>query len=91
MMEEVSGRLALDGALGWGAGDGLRADLDLLVDGLAFASGAARFEQVNGVIALDRLAPPSTPPGQQLAIGLVEDIGLPLTDGLLTFDLKPGS
>ncbi len=89
MMEEVSGRLALDGALSWGAGDGLRADLDLLVDGLAFAAGAARFEQVNGVIALDQLAPPSTPPGQQLAIGLV-DIGLPLTDGLLTFDLEPG-
>ena len=41
------------------------------------------------MIALDQLAPPSTPPGQQLAIGLV-DIGLPLTDGLLTFDLEPG-
>jgi hypothetical protein len=89
MMEEVSGRLALDGALSWGAGDELRADLDLLVNGLAFASGAARLEQVNGVIALDELMPPSTPPGQQLAIGLV-DIGLPLTDGLLTFDLEPG-
>ena len=31
----------------------------------------------------------STPPGQQLAIGLI-DLGLPLTDGLLTFDLQPG-
>src|ERR671910_2892894 len=31
----------------------------------------------------------SPPPGQQLAVGLV-DIGLPLTDGLLTFDLEPG-
>jgi hypothetical protein len=44
---------------------------------------------VNGVIALDRLAPPSTPPGQQLAVGLV-NVGLPLTNGLLTFDLQPG-
>ena len=42
------------------------------------------------MIAFDRLAPLSTPPGQQLAIGLV-DVGLPLTDGLLTFDLEPGS
>ena len=41
------------------------------------------------MIAFDRLAPLSTPPGQQLAIGLV-DVGLPLTDGLLTFDLEPG-
>jgi hypothetical protein len=88
MVRDVSGRLALDGTVGWGTGD-LRADLALLVEGLAFSSGPARFEQVNGVIALDRLAPPSTPPGQQLAVGLV-NIGLPLTNGLLTFDLEPG-
>jgi hypothetical protein len=88
MVQDVSGRLALDGTVGWGTGD-LRADLALLVEGLAFGSGPARFEQVNGVIALDRLAPPSTPPGQQLAVGLV-NIGLPLTNGLLTFDLEPG-
>jgi Dicarboxylate transport len=88
MAQDVSGRLALDGTLGWGAGD-LRADLALLLEGLAFSSGPTRFEQVNGVIALDRLAPPSTPPGQQLAVGLV-NVGLPLTNGLLTFDLEPG-
>jgi Dicarboxylate transport len=84
----VSGRMALDGSLHWGAGGGVRADLDLLAEDLAFSSGPARFAQVNGVIAFDRLAPLSTPPGQQLAIGLV-DIGLPLTNGLLTFDLEP--
>ena len=89
VVEDVSGQLALRGALGWGAGADLRTDLDLLVENLAFSSGPARFAQVNGVIAFDRLAPLSTPPGQQLAIGLV-DIGLPLTDGLLTFDLEPG-
>jgi hypothetical protein len=88
MMQDVSGRLALDGPIDWGTGD-LRANLALLVEGLAFTSGAARFEQVNGVIVLDRLAPPSTPYGQQLAVGLV-NIGLPLTNGLLTFDLEPG-
>ena len=89
VVEDVSGRLALDGTLNWRAGEEVRADLDLLVDDLAFSSGPARFAQVNGVIAFDRLAPPSTPPGQQLAVGLV-DIGLPLTNGLLTFDLEPG-
>jgi hypothetical protein len=87
-VEDVSGRLALDGTLRWGAGDEVRADLDLLVEDLAFSSGPARFAQMNGVIAFDRLAPLTTPPGQQLAVGLV-DIGLPLTDGLLTFDLEP--
>jgi hypothetical protein len=89
VVRDVSGRLALDGALSWGAGGGVRADLDLLVEDLAFSSGPARFAQVNGVIAFDRLAPLSTPPGQQLAVGLV-DIGLPLSNGLLTFDLEPG-
>jgi hypothetical protein len=89
MLQDVTGRLALDGSVAWTRGDDLHTDLALLVDGLAFSSGPGRFEQVNGVIALDRLAPPSTPPGQQLAIGLV-NIGLPLTNGLLTFDLEPG-
>jgi hypothetical protein len=87
-IEEVSGQLALEGTLRWGNGDAVRADLDLLVEDLAFSSGPARFAQVNGVIELDRLAPLSTPPGQQLAVGLI-DIGLPLTNGLLTFDLEP--
>jgi Dicarboxylate transport len=89
VIEDVSGQLALDGSVRWGAGDGVRADLDLLAKDLSFTSGPARFAQVNGVIAFDRLAPLATPPGQQLAIGLV-DIGLPLTNGLLTFDLEPG-
>jgi hypothetical protein len=44
---------------------------------------------VNGVIALDRLVPPSTPPGQQLSVGLI-DLGLPLENGLLTFELEAG-
>jgi hypothetical protein len=89
LIEDVSGRLALDGSLRWGAGGGVRADLELLAEDLAFSSGPARFAEVNGVVAFDQLAPPSTLPGQQLAIGLV-DVGLPLTNGLLTFDLEPG-
>jgi Dicarboxylate transport len=87
-LADVEGRMAMDGTLRWGAGAGVGADLDLLVENLAFTSGPARFERVNGVIALDRLVPLSTPPGQQLAVGLI-DIGLPLTNGLLTFDLEP--
>ena len=87
LASDVAGRLAMDGALRWGTG-GIDADLDLLVENLAFSSGPARFEGVNGVIELDRLLPLSTSPGQQLAVGLI-DIGLPLTNGLLTFDLEP--
>lgn len=89
LVEDVAGRLAMDGTVRWGAGSEVAADLDLLVENLALTSGPARIEQVNGVIAIDRLVPLSTSPGQQLAVGLV-DFGLPLTDGLLTFRLAPG-
>ncbi len=85
---DVAGKVALDGTLGWGQGGQIQADLALLLDGLGFTAGPARFEQVNGVLHLDRLWPPRTPPGQQLAIGLL-DLGLPLTQGLIGFRLDP--
>jgi hypothetical protein len=40
------------------------------------------------VVRFDQLWPPSTLPGQQLAVGLV-DVGLPLTRGFATFRLQP--
>ena len=87
-MSEVSGGLALNGDLTWGAA-GITGDLAILVDQLALSTGPARLEQVNGVVRLDRLWPPTTPPGQQLAIGLL-DLGLPLTAGTTTFQLTEG-
>lgn len=88
LLADVAGTLALDGSIAWGEGAAVTADLALLLDELAFTAGPARFSQVNGVIDLDRLWPPGTPPGQQVAIGLV-DLGLPLTRGLLAFQLLP--
>ncbi len=85
---DVAGKVALDGTLAWGKRDQVSADLALLLDSLGFTAGPARFEQVNGVLHLDRLWPLTTPPGQQLAIGLL-DLGLPLTDGLIGFRLDP--
>ena len=40
------------------------------------------------MIRVDQLWPLTTPPGQQLAIGLL-DLGLPLTRGLIAFQLRP--
>ncbi len=88
LLNEVSGTLALNGAVSWGSGATLGADLSLLVDNLAFTAGPARFQQVDGVVHFDRLWPLTTPPGQQLAIGLL-DLGLPLTSGLAAFQLQP--
>jgi Dicarboxylate transport len=88
LLADVTGSVALHGTVGWGAGGGVDTDLALLVQDLAFTSGPARFSKVNGVVAIDRLWPMTTPPGQQLAIGLVE-LGLPLTSGLVAFQLLP--
>ncbi|HEX5794843.1 MAG TPA: YdbH domain-containing protein, partial [Geminicoccaceae bacterium] len=88
VLEDVSGTLALDGTLAWGAAEKVDADLALLVEDLAFSAGPARFAKVNGVIRVDQLWPLTTPPGQQLAIGLL-DLGLPLTRGVIAFQLRP--
>jgi Dicarboxylate transport len=87
-LKDVAGKIALDGTLAWGKGDQIAADLALLLDSLGFTAGPARLEQVNGVLRVDRLWPPRTPPGQQLAIGLL-DLGLPLTEGLIGFRIDP--
>jgi hypothetical protein len=88
LVSGVAGQLALNGDLAWSTA-GITSDLALLVDQLGLSSGPARLEQVNGVVRLDRLWPPTTPPGQQLAIGLL-DLGLPLTAGITTFQLTDG-
>ena len=88
LVTDVAGQLALDGDLAWSAGR-LEGSAAILVDQLGLSAGPARFEQVNGVVRLDRLWPPATPPGQQLAIGLL-DLGLPLTEGVASFQLTPG-
>jgi len=87
-LQDVAGKIALDGTLAWGKGNQIQADLALLLDSLGFTAGPARLAQVNGVLHVDRLWPLTTPPGQQLAIGLL-DLGLPLTDGLIDLRIDP--
>jgi hypothetical protein len=87
-VQDVSGSLALDGTLAWGAGEDIGANLALLLDSVGLTAGPARLEQVNGIVHVDRLWPLTTPPDQQLAIGLL-DLGLPLTDGLIGFRVEP--
>jgi hypothetical protein len=82
-----SGSIAAEGTVGWGPA-GLTSAIDLALRDLSFTSGPARIERINGVVRLDGLVPPSTPPDQRLAIALL-DIGLPFTDGLMDFRLRP--
>lgn len=82
----LEGTVAVDGDVAWGPGWNL-ALLDVLLEDMSFTVGPARVVQVNGVIRLDRLWPPRTYPAQRLAIALL-DLGLPLTDGVLAFELR---
>ena len=89
LVGKLSGTVAAEGRLSWGGGDGPLSEMKLLVEDVSFEVGSVRLERLNAVIDFDGLWPPSTPPGQQLAIGLV-DVGLPLANGLVAFRLAPG-
>jgi hypothetical protein len=86
-IEEVRGSLEAVGTAGW---DGVasNAEIDLALRELGFATAAAEVSGVNGVIGIRGPFPPSTPPGQLVSIALLK-IGLPLTDGLIEFQLRP--
>jgi hypothetical protein len=86
-VSDVAGLLDADGELRWDA-DGLDGTLSVLLEDLSLTTGPARIEGLSGVVRLDHLLPPSTPPDQRLSVTRL-DIGLPLTDGLLTFQLEP--
>jgi hypothetical protein len=86
--DEVSGTVALAGDVSWDS-EVISSKLELLIRDLSATTDAAVFERVNGVIELDGLSPFTTPPGQKVAVALI-DAGIPLTDGLLTFRIAPG-
>ncbi|MGH6945683.1 MAG: intermembrane phospholipid transport protein YdbH family protein, partial [Geminicoccaceae bacterium] len=88
MLARASGRIEAEGDLSWRPNRPLATSLDLLLDGLSFSAGLARFQQVDGVVTLNRLWPPSTPPDQKIAVAVL-NIGLPLTNGMIDFQLHP--
>ncbi len=85
VLEETSGQAALAGDLAWGA-DGFSSNAEFLIKELGLSIGPARLERVNTLLRFDSLAPPTMPPGQELAIALL-DVGLPLTDGVVSMQL----
>ena len=87
VIADAEGGIALDGQLTLQDGR-LASDLALLIDELGFTIGPARLSRINSVITFDGLAPPTTPGDQLLSVGLL-DVGLPLTDGLVSMQLHP--
>lgn len=84
----VTGSLAMNGRLAWDRG-GLRPDLDVLVKDVDTRVGDVALRKINSVVKLTGLSPPASPPGQLLAVGLI-DAGVPLTNGQVQFHLAGG-
>jgi hypothetical protein len=86
--ENVDGAVAVAGSASWKSG-AFRSDANLLVRDLSFERSGVRVERLNGVVAVDNLVPLSTKPDQRLAVAAVQ-VGVPLTDGLFTFEVRDG-
>jgi hypothetical protein len=82
---DVAGEIGLIARLDWGRRAGER--VELLLRDLSFATGGGRIERLSGVVVLDGLFPPRSAGAQQLAVALV-DVGVPLTAGLASLELR---
>jgi len=87
VISDAVGGIDLDGHITWDDGR-LDSDIQLLIEELGFAIGPARLSRVNSVLRFDGIMPVTTPKDQLLSVGLL-DVGLPLTDGLVSMHLKP--
>ncbi|MFZ5789183.1 MAG: intermembrane phospholipid transport protein YdbH family protein [Pseudomonadota bacterium] len=87
-IDEATGTVSLGGAMAW-KGGAVFSDLALKVQDLTVAGPDIELGRVNGAIALKSLSPLATQPDQQIAIGQIK-LGVPMTDGLVTFRIAPG-
>ena len=85
--KDVSGSIEVSGDVTWHDGS-FSSDLNLAVRDLSATAFGTRVERLNTLITFDNVMPPSTPPGQLVAIAGV-DAGLPLRDALISLALDP--
>lgn len=88
-MQDINGALGLRGDINLAADGSLTSDLNLALSNLSGKIGPAVFQNINGVVKIDRPWPFSTAPGQSLAVQQVV-LGLPFTNGLIRFDIDDG-
>ena len=85
LTKDVSGSIGITGDITWQ--DGVwSSDLNFALREISATSFGVRIERLNSLINLDGVVPPSTPPGQLVAIGGI-DAGLPLRDALISLSL----
>jgi hypothetical protein len=83
-VKSASGKVGLVADANWGRSLGTRAEATLA--DLSLDLGGLALRRANGIVRLDRIWPPATPPGQRLAFAGL-DLGVPLTDGRLEFGI----
>ncbi|WP_439815046.1 intermembrane phospholipid transport protein YdbH family protein [Zavarzinia sp. CC-PAN008] len=89
LVANVSGTVAAEAALRWASGR-TTSSASVLAEDLSFTTAEVPVSRMNTVVAFDSLLPPTTPPGQKVAVGAVT-MGVPLTDGVVDFRLVPGA
>ncbi|MDZ4735841.1 MAG: YdbH domain-containing protein [Rhodospirillaceae bacterium] len=87
-LDEATGQVSLGGGLAWNQGH-IGSDLILRLEELSIIAPEAELARINGAIALASLVPLVSQPDQQISIALI-DIGVPLTDAVVTFSIEEG-
>jgi len=87
-LTSVTGDVGLNGNLAWKDGD-LTSSGDLTVSNLGLATFIASMTGLNASINFDSLYPLSTPPGQKITVAELNP-GIPIMDGAVQFQIKPG-
>jgi hypothetical protein len=87
-IDEATGTVLVAGALAWKNG-ALFSNLDMQLKDVSVSTRDMALTRINGAVTLANLQPISTPPGQQIAVGLI-DLGVPMKNGLVTFAVGPG-
>lgn len=85
---EASGGVDLRGAIHWNAEADPGGSIDVALRDLSVSSAQGGFEHLNAAIRIDGPWPPSTPPRQLVSMARM-DFGLGLTNGLISFQLRP--
>lgn len=81
----LEGDAAAQGTLSW-TPKGMAPRLEVLLDDMALRRGFVALQHIHGVIEVTSLWPLGTPPGQAVAVGII-DAGVPLTNAEVTFQL----
>jgi hypothetical protein len=85
----IDGKIALKGTVDLAPDRSLTSQLNLAIENLSGQIGPAVFQNLNGVLLIDRPWPLSTAANQSLAVEQLV-IGLPFTNGLFNFDIDDG-